>query len=253
MTEPTRLLNKNFILLWQGQLVSQLGNQAYAIAMMFWIKHETGSATLMGLIMMVSQIPAVLLGPVGGAFADRHARKAIIVVCDLIDGVVVLALAGTMYLSPDNSGLIVVMLFTVGVIASAVGAFFRPAVGAAIPDIVPEKNLVAANSMNQFSMQASTMIGQGIGGVLYRLLGAPLLILIDGRQSVSHPGRRRGGDKHQFSVTGAQCEREYLLHGIDRRVFRCTLQDQSSDTTECPGGSDGHAGGELPLESGRVS
>jgi len=61
MTQPTSLFNKNFFLLWRGQFVSQMGNQAFSIAMMFWIKHETGWATLMGLVMMVSQIPAVLL------------------------------------------------------------------------------------------------------------------------------------------------------------------------------------------------
>jgi len=64
--EPRRLLNKNFFLLWQGQFVSQLGNQAHAIAMMYWLKRATESASVMGLIMMVTMLPGVLLGPFGG-------------------------------------------------------------------------------------------------------------------------------------------------------------------------------------------
>ena len=93
MTKPTNLLNKNFVLLWQGQLVSLFGVQAYNIAMMFWIKHQTGSATLMGLVMMVSQIPGVVLGPVSGVFVDRYSRWKIIVGSDLIRGFVTISLA----------------------------------------------------------------------------------------------------------------------------------------------------------------
>jgi len=180
MTPPAKLLNRNFLLLWQGQFVSQLGSQAFAIAMMFWIKHETGSATLMGMLMMASTIPSVLLGPVAGTFADHHSRKLIIVWCDILNGLAVLTLAGLLFLAPDNTDLAIVWLFIVSVFLMTVSAFFRPAISAAIPDLVPTDKVAGANSMNQFSMQLSTFLGQGAGGVLFRLLGAPMLFLIDG-------------------------------------------------------------------------
>jgi len=111
MTKTTKLLNKNFVLLWQGQFVSMLGNQAYAIAMMFWIKHETGSAALVGMIMMASAIPGVLLGPLGGTYSDRHSRKKIIVWCDILSGLAVLTLAFLLFTTPDETDFLIVVLF----------------------------------------------------------------------------------------------------------------------------------------------
>lgn len=180
MTKALKLLNKNFVLLWQGQFVSMLGNQAYAIAMMFWIKHETGSASLVGMIMMASAIPGVLLGPLGGTFSDRHSRKKIIVCCDIINGVAVLALAALLFIVPDKTDMLIVCLFIVSIFTAILRSFFSPAIAASIPDLVPDDKIATANSMNQISIQLSTFFGQGSGGVLYRILGAPFLFLIDG-------------------------------------------------------------------------
>lgn len=180
MKRPLKLMNKNFFLLWQGQLVSQIGSQALVIAMMFWTKHATGSATLMGMLMMVAMLPAVIIGPIGGTFADRYSRRNIIIFSDIVSGIAVLSFAGLLYIFPDAVKLILVCLFLVTLIVAVVGSFFRPAISAAIPDLVPEEKVEAANSLNQSSVQIALFIGQGLGGVLYRLLGPLVLVLADG-------------------------------------------------------------------------
>lgn len=179
--EPKRsLFNKDFVLLWQGQLVSQLGNQAFSLAMMYWLMETTGSASLMGTVMMVSLLPGVVVGPFGGALADRNSRWGIILVSDLARGAMILGLAGLMFLRPGEHELIIAVLFVVALLSGVVRAGFQPAMSAAIPDLVPRDKVAAANSLMQFSVQGSVFVGQAIGGLLYRWMGAAHLFVIDG-------------------------------------------------------------------------
>jgi MFS family permease len=177
--QSSRLWNRDFFLLWQGQTVSQLGNQAFQIAMAIWVKDATGSATLMGLLMTVSALPGVLLAPFGGTFADRHSRIRIVVGCDLVAMLASLGL-GLVMLSSSSTSLILPLLFAVTVLLGIIRSFFMPAIQSAIPDLVPGERLAAANSFNYFSIQTSVFAGQAVGGVLYRVLGAPLLFIADG-------------------------------------------------------------------------
>lgn len=178
--QPTKLMNRNFFLLWQGQSISRLGSQGFTVAMLFWIKHATGSAALMGLLQMLSTLPAVILGPIGGALADRYSRRRIIILSDLLRGLAVLSLTALILILPDATQTALVWLFVVSILIAVVTAFFNPAISASIPDLVPQNSVTSANSLGQLSFQLSVFIGQGLGGTLFRLLGAPILFLIDG-------------------------------------------------------------------------
>ena len=181
-----RLWNRDFLLLWQGQTISQLGNQAFSIGMMFWLMRATGSASLMGLLMFTSMLPGVVLGPFGGTLADRHSRIRIAVVCDLLSGAAILTLGFVMLdprvqrLEPEAVRFVLGLMFGGAVVVGALRAFRQPALGAAIPDLVPREKIAAANSLNQFSVQSSALVGQAAGGVLYQALGVAFLYLIDG-------------------------------------------------------------------------
>ncbi len=180
MSLPNRLLNKNFMLLWQGQTISAIGVQFFAISMLFYVKHATDSAALVGLMQMVSTLPAVLMGPIGGTFADLNSRRKIIILCDFLDGLVVLLLAGFLLFTPADLTPTLLFLFVTATIISIISAFFSPAISASIPDLVPKERVATANSMTQLSTQLAVFIGQGLGGVLFRVIGAPFLFLING-------------------------------------------------------------------------
>lgn len=175
-----RLLNRDFLLLWQGQTVSAVGTSLFQIALLYWLMEETGSATVMGLVSMLGALPGVILGPFGGAIADRYSRKALIVWGDIILGVAMLSLAIPFYFLELTLDVQIAWVVGVAMLSGMVGAFFRPAVMASIPSLVPLHRLNAANAMNSVSMTASMAMGQAAGGILYRLLGAHTIFLING-------------------------------------------------------------------------
>jgi DHA3 family macrolide efflux protein-like MFS transporter len=173
------LFTRNFVLLWQGQLVSQLGNHAFLVATTYFTLEATGSATLVAAAMMASTVPVAIVSPFGGTLADRHSRRAILVATDLIRALAVGGLALFVIWRPDVTPRHVALVIAVAALNGLMGALFAPALQAMIPDLVPGDRLAAANSVNQISSQASMFIGQASGGVLYAAWGAAGLLLFD--------------------------------------------------------------------------
>ena len=172
-------MNKNIFLLWQGQLISQLGMQAYTIAMMFWLMENTGSSFLMSLILILSILPSVVFGPIAGVIADQFSRKNILIVTDLIRGLSVLFLSVMMFGEYGSQFFIVVLFAIVSIVNGISKAFFQPAVDAFLPDLVTGDKLSKTVAFFQSTTQCTTIIGQALGGILYRALGAPILLLFD--------------------------------------------------------------------------
>jgi DHA3 family macrolide efflux protein-like MFS transporter len=173
------VFNSSFLLLWHGQLVSQLGNQAFLIATTYFILEATGSSTIVGAVMMAATIPLALLSPFGGVLADRRSRRSIIIVTDVLRALVIGCLGLVVLWRPERSALHVVTFVLVAAFSGTMAALFTPALQAFIPDLVDREHLAAANSASQFSTQATVLVGQALGGVLYLRWGPGVLLVID--------------------------------------------------------------------------
>lgn len=171
-----RLWNLNFFLLWQGQMVSALGDVIYGIALGFWVLEKTGSTALMGSLMAASTLPRILVSPFAGVVVDRADRKWMLVAMDALRGVAVVLVA----IAAFAGALEVWMVFAAGIVISIASAFFNPAVSSALPDIVPSRSLVQANSAFALLGTGSGIVGNAAGGFLYGALGAPLAFLANG-------------------------------------------------------------------------
>lgn len=149
------------------------------VALMLWIKEHTESASLNGLLLFAGGITG-LLTPLGGALADRHSRVRILVLLDFVSGLSVLSLAALLWFpSVVGPGLVAAML-ALAVCRGVCMALFYPVEAALIPDLVPPASLVHANSLLESTNRLTGLVGQSLGGFLYRSLGAPLLLLFDG-------------------------------------------------------------------------
>jgi MFS transporter, DHA3 family, macrolide efflux protein len=171
-----RLWTKNFFLLWQGQIVSGFGDVIYQIALGFWILMTTGSTGLMGIIMAATFLPRFFISPFAGVFVDRVNRKWLLVSMDLIRGIFVLSVGIAAYFNV----LQIWMVFIAGIIIGICASFFNPTVGASIPDIVPKSKLIKANSVYSSVFTLSSILGNSIGGILFQLVGAPIMFLVNG-------------------------------------------------------------------------
>lgn len=175
-TENKGFLSLSLFLLLQGQFISIMGDMVYEIALGFWVLAFTGSPALMGTLMATSLLPGVLLAPFAGVVVDRSSRKKLMILTDMIRGITIILVAVTAIM-----GLLQLwMVFLAGVILGIGGAFFGPAAMSVLPQMVPQNKLTNANSLFGIANTGADILGNSLGGILYVLIGAPLMFLING-------------------------------------------------------------------------
>jgi predicted MFS family arabinose efflux permease len=165
-TEPTTvnngfaalLKNRNFMLLWIGQLISQLADKVFFVLMIALLKlylpvNAAGDEGRFYLYMAFT-VPAMLFGSAGGVIVDRVPKKLIMVGSDAVRG-------AFMVLIPFLPREFAILLFFTFAI-STVTQFFAPAEQAAIPLLVKRESLMAANALFSSTMMAALIIGNAV-------------------------------------------------------------------------------------------
>lgn len=171
-----RLWNRNFFLLWQGRLISFVGDMAYQFALGFWVLHKTGSTAIMGSVIAAGFVPQIFVGMFAGTYVDRHDRKKIIVITDVIRGFAVF-IGGLIALFDK---LPIWGLLLISIIIGVCSTFFDLASDSTLPDIVPLSTLDRANSLFSIIKNTGRIFGKGVAGFLLSIIGAPILFIING-------------------------------------------------------------------------
>ncbi|MEP7199994.1 MAG: MFS transporter, partial [Chloroflexota bacterium] len=169
----TVLRQRNFALLWFGQLISLIGDWVLFIALPFYIYELTGSTLATGAMFIAQLLPGLLLGSVAGVCADRWDRKRMMIAADVLRALVLLLLL--VVRSTEWLWLIYLVAFA----QSAIGQFFMPARSALIPQIVGEQELLQANSLSAVSDSLTRLIGPSLGGLLFAWFGLASVVFVD--------------------------------------------------------------------------
>ncbi len=167
--------SRNLLILLFGQLVSQIGDKFYMLALSFWVLDVTGSPSYMGVALFCSFFPATVLGFFSGVFVDRYNRKNIIVITDLIRGIIVSLVVFLYY----RQMLTVPLILGIQILLSINTAFFNPAIPSIIPQIVSKDQLTRANSLTQLVRGISSVLGPVLGGICVGFFGYAFVFIFN--------------------------------------------------------------------------
>jgi len=161
----TLLGNRNFVGLWGGQSISNLGDSIFHIAILWLVVELTGSALGVGLFLILYQIPYLVFQIIGGVCADRFDRRRILLLTDMVQGLVTLIFAWLVLTGKIQLW----QVYCLAVVFGAAAAFFSPAFSALLPALVPKEDLVSANALNSATRQLNSIVGPALGGFLVAL------------------------------------------------------------------------------------
>jgi MFS family permease len=165
--------NRNFRLLWFGDVVSFFGDWFNTIAMYAIVERLTGSPFALGLVFVTKMLPMGLASPVAGLIADRFNRRKLMITADMARAVVVLG-----FLLVKDAGDLP-LLYTLAVLQVAIGSVFIPARSASIPNITTPAELVTANTLMAATWSVILAVGAALGGFATELLGEHMVFVID--------------------------------------------------------------------------
>jgi MFS family permease len=167
LTAYVRLVrhNTNFRRLWAAQIVSEIGDWFYSLAIYSLLLRLTGQASSVALALALQVIPQTLFGPLSGVINDRIRRKRVMIATDLARAVIVFSML--LVRSRGMVWLVYPLLF----LESVMWAFFEPARTAVIPNITTNEDLILANTLSSTTWSLNLVAGAALGGVALALLG----------------------------------------------------------------------------------
>lgn len=171
--------NRDFMLLWTGEAVSQLGSQASTVAFPLLVLSLTGSAAKAGIVGLAKWLPLALTALPAGMAADRFDRKRLMIASDAIRALLLATIPVALWLGHPS-------FFQIAAVAFLDGCLFTVSYVAergALPHVVDTDQLPDAVAQNEARLFAANIVGPPLGGLLYAA-GRALPFVADACSSV---------------------------------------------------------------------
>lgn len=161
--------NRNYLLLWSGQVVSSIGTQVSQLAFPLLVLLLTHSAAQAGFAGALRALPYLLFSLPAGALIDRWDRKRVMILCDAVRALCLASIP----LAFALGRLSIVQIYLVSLVEGTLFVFFDIAETSCLPNVVEREQLPSAVAQNQATMGITSLLGPPLGGFLY---GVSLLL-----------------------------------------------------------------------------
>src|SRR5713226_5492818 len=165
--------NRNFRRLWLAQIVNEIGDWFYTLAIYSLLLQLTGRASSVALALVLQVLPQTFVGPTAGVVNDRLRRKHAMIAADLVRFAVVLA----MLLVRSRST--VWLVYPLLLAETTMAAFFEPARSSVIPNIAAKGEILIANTLSSATWSMNLLIGASVGGVVAAFFGRDAVFILN--------------------------------------------------------------------------
>ncbi len=162
------LRNRSFAVYWTGAFISNIGTWMETVALGYYVADRTGKGVWVAIIAAAAFVPTGLIGPIGGALADRWDRRKILIYGNVVEAILAALLASLVashHLVPAAAAVIVFG-------AGCASALAFPAFSSMVPDLVPPEDLVRAISLNSAQWNLGRIVGPTMAGIVISAWGS---------------------------------------------------------------------------------
>jgi predicted MFS family arabinose efflux permease len=178
--------NRNFRRLWGAQIVSEIGDWFYTLAIYNLLLQFTGRAGSVALALVLQVLPQTFAGPLAGVVNDRVRRKYVMIAADLARFLIVLMML--LVRSPAR----VWMIYPLLLLETVMAAFFEPARNSVIPNINAKEDVILANTLSSATWSVNLVLGASIGGLVAALLGRDAVFILNALSFLASAALIRG-------------------------------------------------------------
>lgn len=168
------LANRNFFLLWFGQIISQFGDRLTQIALVGLISQVSMSSSRLAFVMSLTIIPVFIVAPISGVYVDRWSKRKTMYVSDLLRGLLILLIPICVLKFK-----VITPVYLLIFLSFSTSRFFIPAKMSFIPKIADQKDIFLANSLVSITATIAAVVGVGLGGILVEKYGIENAFYID--------------------------------------------------------------------------
>lgn len=175
LPKATLWRNRDYMLLWSGQVVSTLGSAASSIIYPLLVLALTESPKAAGIAGALGVVPYLVLSLPVGALIDRWDRKRVMIVCDVGRALTVASIPAAMAVGV----LTLWQIYAVALIEGSLFVLFNIAEVAALPQLVPAHHLPPAAAQNEAGFGVANIVGPSFGTLLYQVFGRGVPFIAD--------------------------------------------------------------------------